>query len=66
MLSEKIDMSVINSCCKKIYHIENDRKKKRKSFFYEKMFVWIKEDRDSVTRPKNENVEKIKKMKKMN
>ena len=29
--------------------------KKRRSFFYEKMFVRIKDDRDSVTRPKSEN-----------
>ena len=39
---------------KKIYHIENDQKKK-KFFFYEKIFVRIKDDRDSVTRPKSEN-----------
>ena len=36
---------------------------KKRVFFYEKMFVLIKEDRDSVTRPKSENVEKIEKMK---
>ena len=33
-------------------------KKKRGEHFLQKMFVWIKEDRDSVTRPKSENVEK--------
>ena len=32
--------------------------KKRVFLLYWKMFVWIKEDRDSVTRPKSENVEK--------
>ena len=37
----------------------------KKSFFNAKMFVWIKEDRDSVTRPKNENIEKIEKNKKI-
>ena len=30
---------------------ENDQKKK----FLQKLFVWIKDDRDSVTRPKSEN-----------
>ena len=42
---------------KKTYHVENDQKKKK--FFYENMFVRIKDDRDSVTRPKSEN-KKIK------
>ena len=36
---------------KKIYHVENDQKRS----FYEKMFVRIKDDRNSVTRPKSEN-----------
>ena len=37
---------------KNIYHVENDQKKK---FFLQKMFVRIKDDRNSVTRPKSEN-----------
>ena len=37
---------------KKINHVESDKKKE---VFYEKMFVRIKDDRDSVTRPKSEN-----------
>ena len=39
---------------KKIYHVENDKKKKGKSFC-KKNVCWIKDDRNSVTRPKNEN-----------
>ena len=39
-----------------MYHVEKWSKKK----FYEKIFVWIKEDRGSVTRPKSENVKKEK------
>ena len=38
---------------KNTYHVENDKKKNK--FFYEKMFVQIKDDRDNVTRPKSEN-----------
>ena len=38
----------------------------KKRVFLRKMFVWIKEDRDSVTRPKSENVEKNWKIKKLN
>ena len=36
----------------KKYSVENDQKKKN-FFFYEKMLVWIKDDRDSVTQQKN-------------
>ena len=38
---------------------------KKKRVFLRKMFVWIKEDRDSVIRPKSENVEKNWKIKKI-
>ena len=48
-------MSGIKSVEKKC-HVENDKKKI--VFFLRKMFVWIKEDRDSVTQPKSKNVEK--------
>ena len=34
---------------KKIYHVENDQKK----VFLRKMLVWIKDDRDSMTRQEN-------------
>ena len=37
---------------------------KKKRVLLRKIFVWIKEDRDSVTRPKSENVEKNWKIKK--
>ena len=40
--------------------LKNDQKE-----VFTKMLVWIKEDRDSVTRPKSENVEKIEKNKKI-
>ena len=43
-----------------------NNKKNEVVFFYEKMFVWIKDDRDSVTRSKSEKVEKEWKMKKSN
>ena len=49
---------------KKKCHVENDKKKE--SFFLRKMFVWIKEDRDSVTWPKSENVENNWKIKNLN
>ena len=55
-LAKKTDMSGIKGVDKKC-HVENDKKKKE-IFFLQKMFVWIKEDRDSLTRPKSENVEK--------
>ena len=38
---------------KYIYHVWKWSKKKK--FFYKKMFVRIKDDQDSVTRPKDEN-----------
>ena len=52
---KKTDMSGIKGVDKKC-HVENDKKKGFLLLW--KMFVWIKEDRDSVTRPKSENVEK--------
>ena len=58
-------MSGIKSCFKKKYSAKKNDDKKKK-FFCEKMFVWIKDDRDSVTRPKSENVEIEWKMKKSN
>ena len=60
---KKTDMSGIKSVDKKC-HVENDKKKRFLLLW--KMFVWIKEDRDSVTRPKSENVEKNWKIKKLN
>ena len=50
---KKNDMLEWKGVDKKIYHIENDQKKEE--VFYEKMFVRIKDDRDSVTRLKSEN-----------
>ena len=58
---KKTDMSGIKAADKNIPCWKWSRKK-RKSF-YEKMLVWIKEERDSVTRPKSENVEKNEKWK---
>ena len=53
MLNKKNDSIWNKKLLLKICHVENDRKK-RKSFL-QKMFVWIKDDWDSMTRPKNEN-----------
>ena len=50
---KKTDMFEMR-CCKKKYSVEKD-KKKREVLFYKKMFVWIRKNRDSVTRPKSEN-----------
>ena len=46
---------------KKTFHVENVKKKS----FVMKNIRWIKEDRESVTRPKSENVEKNLKNKKI-
>ena len=54
-------LSRIKMCCKK-----NILCWKWKKGVLRKMLVWIKEDRDSVTRPKSENVEKNWKIKKLN
>ena len=51
-------LSWIKGIDDKIYHVENDQKKRKK---FTKMFVWIKEDRNSVTRPKSENWKNEKK-----
>ena len=52
---KKTDMSRIKGVGKKKKcHVENDEKKR----VLRKMFVWIKDDRDSVTRPKTENLKK--------
>ena len=50
----KNGMSKIKAADRKKCHVEKKR-------FLRKMLVWIKDDRDSVTRPKSENVGKIEK-----
>ena len=59
MLNEKNDSIWNKKLLLKIYRVENDRKKES---FLQKNFVQIKDDRDSVTRPKmkiekNEKIE---------
>ena len=55
LAKKKTDMSGIKGVDKKNAMLKMIKKKK---FFLRKMFVWINENRDSVTRPKSENVEK--------
>ena len=57
---KKTDMSGIKGVDKKNVMLKMIKKR---VFLLWKMFVWIKEDRDSVTRPKSENIEKIEKWK---